>query len=237
MLDNRLPLYIQIASDLKFKINSGEWPINHQLPTEENLCEIYDVSRITIRKAFDELVKEGYVYRKRAVGTFVQERKLLKAEIKNEAPRSFSQEMTDLGRDVRTLDAVIQIVPATAKISNFLDVPEETKVMNLQRVFGAEEAPFVFFDTYFTYRKEFSTNHEDYYGSFYDYLKSFDIEMGLTKEYVEAVSPTQKLLEELPITKNSPILKRVRTAESPMTGLREYSECFYIGSEYRYYMT
>ncbi len=65
------PLYSQIADDLRFKIVSGEWGEGEKIPPELDLCKIYEVSRITIRKAIDELVREGRLYRERAKGTFV----------------------------------------------------------------------------------------------------------------------------------------------------------------------
>ncbi|MBL1229723.1 GntR family transcriptional regulator [Enterococcus sp. BWB1-3] len=233
MNDNRLPLYIQIASDLKFKINSGEWKVEDQIPTEYELCTIYDVSRITIRKAIDQLVNEGLLYRKRAVGTFVQAKEL---EVKETVVKSFTQEMNNLGRKVHTLEAKVNMVKATAKIANFLNINEGDPVLNLQRIFGTEELAFAFFDTYFTYETFFSTSSEDYYGSFYEYLKTFDIIVDSVKEYVEAVNPSEYLVEVLKIDTNTPILKRVRITQQLGKQFHEYSECFYIGSEYRYYV-
>lgn len=233
MNDNRLPLYIQIASDLKFKINTGEWQVEDQIPTEFDLCAIYDVSRITIRKAIDQLVNEGLLYRKRAVGTFVQAKE---AETKETIVKSFTQEMNNLGRKVHTLKAEITTVKATAKIANFLNIKEGDLVLNLQRVFGTEELAFAFFDTYFTYESFFSTNSKDYYGSFYEYLKTFDIVVDSIKEYVEAVEPNEHLVKALKISEHTPILKRVRITEQLGKVFHEYSECFYIGSEYRYYV-
>ncbi|MFD2305368.1 GntR family transcriptional regulator [Enterococcus termitis] len=233
MNDNRLPLYIQIASDLKFKINSGEWNVEDQIPTEYELCTIYDVSRITIRKAIDQLVNEGLLYRKRAVGTFVQEKEV---EAKETVVKSFTQEMNNLGRKVHTLKAQIKTEKATAKIANFLNINEGNPVLNLQRVFGTDELAFAFFDTYFTYESFFSINDEDYYGSFYEYLKSFDIIVDSIKEYVEAVKPNEQLVKVLEIDEHTPILKRVRITQQVGKTFHEYSECFYIGSEYRYYV-
>lgn len=233
MNDNRLPLYIQIASDLKFKIHSGEWEVEDQIPTEFELCNIYDVSRITIRKAIDQLVNEGLLYRKRAVGTFVQSREL---EVKEMIVKSFTQEMNDLGRKVHTLKALIEKRAASAKIANFLNIKEGDPVLNLQRVFGTEDLAFAFFDTYFTFDPDFSTDSKEYYGSFYDYLKNFDIVVDSIKEYVEAIEPNEQLVETLKINEHTPILKRVRITQQLGKEFHEYSECFYIGSEYRYYV-
>jgi len=64
-------LYVQIYSILIEKIESGEWPPGTQIPTEDELCRIYDVSKVTVREAIQELVREGYLKRRQGKGTFV----------------------------------------------------------------------------------------------------------------------------------------------------------------------
>lgn len=51
-----------------------ELSVNDPIPSERDLAEIYDASRMTVRKAVDELVKEGYLYRDKTRGTFVADR-------------------------------------------------------------------------------------------------------------------------------------------------------------------
>ncbi len=64
-------LYVQIYSIFLEKIASGEWPAGSQIPPEDELCKIYDVSKITVREAIQELVREGYFRRVQGKGTFV----------------------------------------------------------------------------------------------------------------------------------------------------------------------
>jgi DNA-binding GntR family transcriptional regulator len=64
-------LYVQIYSIFLGKIESGEWPAGNQIPTEDELCRIYDVSKVTVREAIQELVREGYLKRLQGKGTFV----------------------------------------------------------------------------------------------------------------------------------------------------------------------
>jgi GntR family transcriptional regulator len=64
-------LYVQIYSILIEKIDSGEWSPGTQIPTEDELCKIYDVSKVTVREAIQELVREGYLKRQQGKGTFV----------------------------------------------------------------------------------------------------------------------------------------------------------------------
>ena len=64
--------YEAISSDIRKKIQDGTFPVNSQLPTEPELGEQYRVSRITVKKAIDQLVSEGLVIKKRGSGTFVK---------------------------------------------------------------------------------------------------------------------------------------------------------------------
>ncbi len=71
-MSNGIPYYIQISDELRSNIQIEKWQEGEKIPTEMELCEIYHVSRITIRKAIDELVKDNLLVRKRAKGTFVK---------------------------------------------------------------------------------------------------------------------------------------------------------------------
>ena len=64
-------LYLQLYDILKKKIESGEWAINSQIPTEEDLCSMFSVSRATVRTAVLELVRHGYLKRQQGKGTFI----------------------------------------------------------------------------------------------------------------------------------------------------------------------
>jgi DNA-binding GntR family transcriptional regulator len=69
--DSKQKLYVQIYSIIKDKIETGEWPADTQIPTEDDLCKMYDVSKVTVREAIQELVREGSLKRQQGKGTFV----------------------------------------------------------------------------------------------------------------------------------------------------------------------
>lgn len=69
--ENPQKLYIQLAYIFKSKIETEEWPVGSQIPTEEELCTLYNVSRATVRNAILELSREGFLLRKQGIGTFV----------------------------------------------------------------------------------------------------------------------------------------------------------------------
>lgn len=65
------PLYIQVAAALKDAIVSGAYPIGSLLPTEDALCERFDVSRFTVRSALRLLRDDGLVNSRQGAGTVV----------------------------------------------------------------------------------------------------------------------------------------------------------------------
>ena len=69
-----IPLYYQLENILRSKIEGGEVPQNHKLPTEQELSREYKISRATVRQALAALVSEGLLYRKQGKGTFVTEK-------------------------------------------------------------------------------------------------------------------------------------------------------------------
>lgn len=69
--DSIVPLYVQIADLLKKDIENGVFKQTGRIPTEGALAEQYQVSRITVRKAVEELVGQGLVEKKQGKGTFV----------------------------------------------------------------------------------------------------------------------------------------------------------------------
>jgi DNA-binding GntR family transcriptional regulator len=64
-------LYVQMYSIIKEKIEKLEWPRGSQIPTEDELCKNYDVSKATVRNAVSELVRNGYLKKQQGKGTFV----------------------------------------------------------------------------------------------------------------------------------------------------------------------
>ena len=66
------PRYHQVYVTLRTWVRDGTYKPGEQIPTEPQLCEVFGVSRITVRKAIDNLAKEGWLLRQQGRGTFVQ---------------------------------------------------------------------------------------------------------------------------------------------------------------------
>ena len=68
----KVPKYYHIKQEIIKEIDNNTYKENETIPSERELMAVFDVSRITIRKAIDDLVKEGYLYRVHGKGTYVK---------------------------------------------------------------------------------------------------------------------------------------------------------------------
>ncbi|MGL5387539.1 MAG: GntR family transcriptional regulator [Serratia sp. (in: enterobacteria)] len=68
-------LYKRIARELVESIASGQYPVGALLPPEMELCELYQVSRHTIREALRDITEQGLIVRRKGIGTIVAEKK------------------------------------------------------------------------------------------------------------------------------------------------------------------
>lgn len=234
MQDSHLPLYVQVANIIRDNIRIGKWREGQKIPTEFELCDIYHVSRITIRKAIEELVRENLLVRKKACGTFVKKDTTHIDENKITRIKCLSTEIKEMG--IKLIHAEITTTYADSSIAKFLNINTGDKIIFLKRICGIDGIPYVCFFTYFEFKTYFSTDISDYYLSFYKYLSTFNIKILNKKEIVEAILPTSELCKLLKIKNSKPILKRIRLASDEEHSFYEYTECYYVGDKYKYYI-
>lgn len=80
---NSLPLYMQVREIIRSRIEKEEMKPMDPLPSEEDLCNEFNVSRITVKRALEDLKKEGYIFRIKRKGTFVNSQNRQKEEKSN----------------------------------------------------------------------------------------------------------------------------------------------------------
>ncbi|MDO5009589.1 MAG: GntR family transcriptional regulator [Intestinibacter bartlettii] len=141
-----LPLYFQLQNSLLEKIKDGTYPKNKALPTEYELTEQYGVSRITVRQAIDNLVKEGYIEKRRGVGTFVVEREKLNSWDLGSL-KSFEEAFKESNHEIRTEMISIKCIKLNNKLQNIFD-SKEKEVYQLKRVRFIDERPAMYITTY-----------------------------------------------------------------------------------------
>src|SRR5690625_1298118 len=126
---------------MKEKIIDGSWEEGEKVPSERELMDHYDVSRATVRKALDELMIEGLIYRKQGVGTFVS-----KSKIKQNLIMELSFNKQAIRKGLTPSSKVIYAAVET-KIPNRLrevfKLKSTEKVHKIIRVRFVNDLPFV----------------------------------------------------------------------------------------------
>lgn len=129
--DNPQKLYLQLHGILKGKMERGEWEVDSQIPTEEELCRLFDVSKATVRISVAELVREGYLRRQQGKGTFVCKRVIPEGL---SMLTSFREIMLEAGVVFETKVLVQTVVMLTDDLNLKLDVPDDRHIIYLRRV-------------------------------------------------------------------------------------------------------
>jgi DNA-binding GntR family transcriptional regulator len=80
-----VPVYVQLKEMLRNQIERGVYFSHQKLPSERNLCQHFNLSRMTARRALQELIDDGFAYTKVGKGTFVSENPLIKGDVGLEA--------------------------------------------------------------------------------------------------------------------------------------------------------
>lgn len=73
-----VPLYVQIRENIRNRITGGELSVGTLLPSEDELASEFGVSRMTLRRAIDDLVAERLLIRKQGMGTMVASQKVVR---------------------------------------------------------------------------------------------------------------------------------------------------------------
>lgn len=129
--DIEQPLYHQILIMLKQQIESGVLKPGDQLPSEAHLCEKYGVSRTTVRQAFEHLVEQNLIIRRRGKGSFVADRKMQRSL---SHLYSFTQDMKGMSLNPSSRVIESRIISSSDEISRLLEIPPDSEVFKLTRV-------------------------------------------------------------------------------------------------------
>jgi GntR family transcriptional regulator len=135
-----VPLYHQLYLRMVDALDRGTWGRGDQIPTERELASNFACSLITVRRALDELVREGRLERTRGRGTFVTEPPIARDLI---GPAGFADELRSLGYQPYSVLVTARQEEATPAVATALGIAPKAPVYYLERVRGADGQPLV----------------------------------------------------------------------------------------------
>lgn len=238
-----LPLYEQLKNIIAKQIENGELKPEQQIPSERELCEKYQVSRITVRQAIALAENEGLVVRTHGRGTFVSANPKIEQGLSKIS--NFQETLSTQGLTGKTIIHRAAVISNNFMLSRLLENDLRDQIVNLQLVGFGNEEPFVFYDTFFSHelgekmieaakkaiekKTTFST---------LDLYKEFQV--GITPTHTEqtfeATTADEFLAEVLQVEKGEPIF-RVSSIVYADKQTIEYKEAYYRGDKYKFFIT
>lgn len=154
-------LYVQVQYDLQRRISSGEFKPEEMLPTEEQLCREYGVSRITVRRAVDGLVADLFVVRRQGVGTFVAG---FSHALQSVRLRAYLEDILALDRHLRFQLLATDTISAPERVAERLRLTGKARVAHESTIVLLNDQPFMAGEGYFPADLVLAIDPEDFAG-------------------------------------------------------------------------
>jgi GntR family transcriptional regulator len=226
-----VPLHAQVEELIRDMYREPEYRDGKLLPNEVELAKQLGISRNTVRQATNKLVYEGVLTRKKGVGT-----RFADTEVDTRLNNwlSFSQEMRAKGMEVKNFRIESSWLMPEKSVAQFLQIPEDMEVLQLDRLRGTPDGPFVMFYSWFHPRIGL-TGKEDFSRPLYEILeRDYSTIVKVSREEISAVSADKEIAVLLKVPVGAPILKRVRMVFDPGNRPVEYNTGYYRGDRFTY---
>jgi len=204
------PLYFQLYKLLKNGILDGSFSNGAQLPTEGQLSEEFGVSRITSKRAMDELAREGLVERHRGRGTHVTHETDTSPM---HAPMvGLLQEIESIGQNssAQVLQCRMKLPPG--KIRQLLGLTKEKKILDLRRVRLHDNVRFGFYCSWTRVVKLPEDPSVFEHTPRMSYFRSRGLKVSFIKQYLTACAANAEAAKALGVERGTPLLSLTRLA-------------------------
>lgn len=227
MKRNRV-LYLEVADKIKADIFSGKYPVGSMLPTENELEELFDVSKITVRKAIELLASDEYVQKKSGKGTTVLSdrpyNKLSRAD-------SFTQILETSNFDVQKLMIDVSRVTLTSEDNAYKYFGKDAIFM--ERLYLLDQQPYIYFKHFLPFQLADLSENEFKDDSLYRLMNQKGFEIVSFEDAFSAVILTKEQKEKLATKEDLGIL-RTRKSIDLQRNVVEYSEAIYDTKQHPY---
>ena len=219
--------YLQIAEEIKQKIDAGELQAGDPLPSEAALCEMFQVSRTAVRQALTELERDGMIYKRRGKGSFISDYKI-NINLTQVKPQfmSYTGKNHDL-INARVIDK--KVVKASRQIANYMKIVSAgDQVLMVERLRLVNNIPALIRVTYLPYPAAKSLLDADLTRSLFALLSTAcNVSFDHGQSVFEAIQAPEREAKILEIEPGSPMLVAHSNNFNSDETFSEYS-CYYM---------
>jgi GntR family transcriptional regulator len=227
-----VPLYFQIAENLKRAIESGALQPGDHLDNEIQLSERLSVSRPTVRQAIQRLAQEGLVVRQRGVGTVVVNRRIQRRL----ALSSLYEDLKASGREPATTVLSVDRVAADEEVAAALGVALGLAVVRIERLREADGRPLAVMRNYLPVGLLQGIDAESLLSrhGLYETLRQQGVQFHSAEEVIGARKATTAEAALLQAPRSSTVLTMSRVAIDPSGRAIEYGVHAYLAERYSF---
>jgi GntR family transcriptional regulator len=199
-----VPIYHQLEEYIKKQIETGILQEEAVIPSEREYAQTFQISRMTVRQAINNLVSEGYLKRQKGRGTFVSKKKV---EQELQGMTSFTEDMLSRGMSPSSTLLSFQIIPADKSTALDLKIEENDSVYKIKRIRLADGATMALETAYIPVEVVPGLTEENSNLSLYQYIEEhLSLSISEATQEIEASVAETHDAETLEINIGDPIL-------------------------------
>lgn len=232
-LSSPLPLYTQIKEILRARILDGSYQPHQQMPSESEMMAAFDVSRITVRQALNDLQNEGLIFRIHGKGSFVSKPKAFQDLGRLQG---FGEAMRQMGYETFARVLSIKTVLPSPQVAEKLQLPKRAKVTELQRVRFLNREPISLDVTYVPSSIGQRLAKEDLAARdiFVILENDYGLALGHAELQIGSALADEMLAAQLKVEAGSPVLCIERTTHTADGAPIDYEHLYYRGDAFQY---
>lgn len=228
-----IPAYIQIHDQIKAEIDQKIWKIGQRLPSERDLAEKFQVSRMTLRQAITLLVEEGVLERRVGSGTFVASTRV---QEKMRGTTSFTEIMKAQGKVPSTqVISYKRTIPSLQEVDK-LGIDKTETIIRMERVRYADGVPVVYEVASIPEKFIINFKKEEVTSHFFQTLENHGYRIGKSQQTIYARLAKEKIAHYLEIPKGHAILGLTQISYFDNGTAFEYVKSQYVGERFEFYL-
>ncbi|KIL32857.1 GntR family transcriptional regulator [Bacillus subtilis] len=219
--ESPIPMYLQLSNQIAEQIISGELKSGCKISSVNELVKLYEVSRVTVTLAIEDLVKKGFIISKQGKGSYVRTNQQTEHL---STLRSFSE----LSNQDLDFQEVISFEHITVPTHLNMIFPLEKKLLKIGRLHSREGSPIIYVNIYLSQEIDINVCIEDVQTfSMYEILEKNDIHVCEAEQEIGALPAEGLITEVLQIEDGYPILINKRKSYDKRNRIVLYSEFYY----------
>ena len=230
-----IPKYEAIAADIRRNIEDGTLKPGDKLPTVVEFCELYAVSKITVKRAIEQITEEGLVTSRRGSGIYVKDAPAFSGKAffqgKNDRAQGFSYEHR--GEKVTSGVYDFSIVNPPEEVAAQLGIAQDDFAYHVVRTRCVNDLPIVIEYTYMPLDLIPGLKKKDLYASIYSYIRdTCGLKISSFHRTIRAVAATDEEAERLDVKPGSPLLELNQIGFLDSGAAFEYSVSRNVGDRF-----